>query len=144
MKDYLDLITAESIKEINEDKKGFDEFKDKFAYTMAEIEAVLNKTDEMISLKEENRILKKALELACKELRDDSCMRCNSCNRLEMCDYVLSLYPTSYFIEEAKEVIILDAVSMPSTELKSEQMDKVWKKYKKTLKKRMKKLKKGE
>ena len=50
-------------------------------------------------------ITEKALELACKELRDDSCMRCNSCNRLEMCDYVLSLYPTSYFIEEAKEML---------------------------------------
>lgn len=47
-------------------------------------------------------------------------------------------------LEETKKVIILDDVSMPSAELKSEQMDKAWKKYKKTLKKRMKKLKKGE
>lgn len=53
----------------------------------------------------EIKVLYKALELACKELRDDSCISCNSCNRLEMCDYVLSLYPASYFIEEAKEML---------------------------------------
>lgn len=42
------------------------------------------------------------------------------------------------------KIIFLDDVSMPSAELKSERMDKVLKEYKKTLKKRMKKLKKGE
>ena len=60
-------------------------------------------TNKITDLEAKLALTEKALELACKELRDDSCMRCNSCNRLEMCDYVLSLYPTSYFIEEAKE-----------------------------------------
>lgn len=55
-------------------------------------------------LEEKLALTEKALELACKELRDNSCMQCNSCNRYEMCDYVLSLYPASYFIKEAKEI----------------------------------------
>lgn len=62
-------------------------------------------TKERDKLKKELSISNKALELACKELRDNSCMQCNSCNRFEMCDYVLSTYPTSYFIEEAEEMM---------------------------------------
>lgn len=60
-------------------------------------------TDEIERLEYLLKVSDKALELACKELRDLSCMECNSCNRFEMCDYVLSTYPASYFIEEAKE-----------------------------------------
>ena len=56
-------------------------------------------------LQDQLALTEKALELACKELRDISCMQCNSCNRLEMCNYVLSTYPSSYFIEEAKEMM---------------------------------------
>ena len=73
------------------------------------VNTVLNLVkEENQQLKQQLAITEKALELACKELRDDTCMRCdscNSCNRLEMCDYVLSLYPTSYFIEQAKEML---------------------------------------
>ena len=64
-----------------------------------EIYKYINNLENQLALTE------KALELACKELRDISCMQCNSCNRLEMCNYVLSTYQSSYFIEEAKEMM---------------------------------------
>lgn len=58
-----------------------------------------------VDLEYQLAITEKALELACKELIDNACIQCNNCNRYEMCNYVLSLYPTSYFIEEAKEML---------------------------------------
>jgi lipid II:glycine glycyltransferase (peptidoglycan interpeptide bridge formation enzyme) len=67
--------------------------------------AARNYEDKCKLLKDQLALTEKALELACKELRDNSCMQCNSCNRFEMCDYVLSTYPASYFIEEAKEMM---------------------------------------
>ena len=107
MKDYLDLITAESIKEINEDKKGFDEFKDKFAYTMAEVETVLNKTDEMIRLKEKNRILQKALEMACQDLFEEfGCSKyynktCEKGDLEDVCNQCLE----EEYLQRAKEMM---------------------------------------
>lgn len=63
------------------------------------------KAEKITDLENQLALTEKALELACKELRDISCMQCNSCNRFEMCDYVLSTYPSSCFIEEAKEMM---------------------------------------
>lgn len=62
-------------------------------------------TCKIANLEKKLAITETALELACKELIDNACIQCNNCNRYEMCDYVLSLYPTSYFIEEAKEML---------------------------------------
>ena len=82
---------------------------DEYYNAIQELHEALDDKDQQITdLQHEKEVIQKALELACKELRDDTCMRCdscNSCNRLEMCDYVLSLYPTSYFIEQAKEML---------------------------------------
>ena len=68
------------------------------------IELYLDEVENGCEVENKLKLTQKALELACKELRDINCMTCNSCNRWEMCDYVLSTYPESYFIEEAKEM----------------------------------------
>lgn len=84
-------------------KEEYDKEKNVFTGTQGFIEAQQLYEKHIADLEAKLALTEKALELACKELRDISCMQCNSCNRFEMCDYVLSTYPTSYFIQEAKE-----------------------------------------
>lgn len=88
------LAESEKSKEINIKER------DKICLEMA-----TDYNRQIIDLQSQLAITEKALELACKELIDNACIQCNNCNRYEMCDYVLSLYPTSYFIEEAKEML---------------------------------------
>ena len=89
-----------------------DEFGDEMKYVKLKAEHC-DKDQQITDLKQqlaeknkENEVLHRALELACKELRDEYCRNCDAVSyecEMEICDHVWNMYPKQEFIEKAKE-----------------------------------------
>lgn len=95
---------AYDLKQTSEQKDYYSAFE-----KLGKLEDIMEKygiesVEELDAMLKRGITYERACELACEELREDYCINCDlKCDKKEMCDYVLSIYPIDYFYEQAQK-----------------------------------------